>query len=56
MIIYNSLYICATKKYSKVTTVYVINQHEGMLAYKVINGTFLLNDSGIKSNLEILVT
>ena len=40
----------------------LINQQEAILAYKVINGTFLLNDfsimemSGIKSNLEILVT
>ena len=41
----------------------LINQQEGILAYKVINGTYLLNDFlnhggviGIKSNLEILLT
>ena len=40
----------------------LINQQEGILAYKVINGTYLLNNFlimemlGIKSNLEILVT
>ena len=40
----------------------LINQKEDILAYKLINGTYLLNDFlnhgdvGIKSNLEILVT
>ena len=39
----------------------LINQQEGILSYKVINGTFLLNDflnhgDVIKSILEILVT
>ena len=41
----------------------LINKQEGILSYKVINGTYLLSDFlnhgdviGIKSNLEILVT
>ena len=41
----------------------LINQQEGILAYKVINGTYLLNDFlnhgeglGIESNLEMVVT
>ena len=40
----------------------LINQQEGILAYKVINDTYLLSDYlnhgdvGLKSNLEILMT
>ena len=40
----------------------LVNQQEGIFAYKVINGTYLLNDflnygdARVKSNLEILVT
>ena len=33
-----------------------INQHESILAFKVINGISIMQMLGIKSNLEIMVT